>query len=71
MYISYSLYLWHQPVFAFFRHVEVEPAGAPVWGGLILLCVGLAYLSWLQAMEDDRIAVKRLPELREKLFKVL
>lgn len=31
----------------------------------------LAYLSWLQAMEDDRIGVKRLPELREKLFKVL
>jgi hypothetical protein len=31
----------------------------------------LAYLSWLQAMESDRIGTKRLPELREKLFKVL
>jgi len=31
----------------------------------------LAYLSWLQAMEDDRIGAKRLPELHEKLLKVL
>jgi len=31
----------------------------------------LAYLSWLQAMEEDRIGAKRLPELREKLLKVL
>jgi hypothetical protein len=30
-----------------------------------------AYLSWLKAMEDDRVGAKRLPELREKLFKVL
>ncbi len=30
-----------------------------------------AYLSWLQAMEEDRIGAKRLPELREKLLKVL
>jgi len=30
-----------------------------------------AYLSWLQAMEADRTGAKRLPDLREKLFKVL
>ncbi|HMN92850.1 MAG TPA: hypothetical protein PKC60_06420 [Hydrogenophaga sp.] len=30
-----------------------------------------AYLSWAKAMEEDRIGAKRLPELREKLFKVL
>jgi len=31
----------------------------------------MAYLSWLQTMEGDRTAAKRLPDLREKLFKVL
>lgn len=31
----------------------------------------LAYLSWLKAMEEDRTGAKRLPDLREKLFKVL
>ena len=31
----------------------------------------MAYLSWLKAMEEDRIGAKRLPELREKLLKVL
>ncbi|TNF59823.1 MAG: hypothetical protein EP306_10075 [Burkholderiales bacterium] len=30
-----------------------------------------AYLSWLKAMEEDRIGAKRLPELRDKLLKVL
>lgn len=59
--ISYSLYLWHQPVFAFFRHVEVEPAGAPVWGGLILLCVGLAYLSWRFVETPARQGGRGLP----------
>ncbi|MGN7754438.1 acyltransferase family protein [Sinorhizobium sp. 22678] len=43
---SYSLYLWHQPVFAFARlrtSDGVTPAG---YAGLIVLCFGLAYLSW-------------------------
>lgn len=31
----------------------------------------LAYLSWVQAMEESRVGAKRLPELQEKLFKVL
>ncbi|MDR7149747.1 hypothetical protein J2W49_001702 [Hydrogenophaga palleronii] len=31
----------------------------------------MAYLSWLQAMEGDRTGKKRLPDLQEKLFKVL
>lgn len=44
--ISYSLYLWHQPVFAFERLYSV---GEPVWylmSGLAVLSVVLAYLSW-------------------------
>jgi hypothetical protein len=31
----------------------------------------MAYLSWQQAMEGDRTGKKRLPDLQEKLFKVL
>lgn len=44
--ISYSLYLWHQPVFAFARtrcQCELEPIA---YYGLICLCIVLAYLSW-------------------------
>jgi peptidoglycan/LPS O-acetylase OafA/YrhL len=44
--ISYSLYLWHQPVFAFarWRSVgELEPLMAVL---LIMGCFVLAYLSW-------------------------
>lgn len=44
--VSYSAYLWHQPVFVFARHRSFEELG----GGLALfLCVltfALAYLSW-------------------------
>jgi len=45
--ISYSVYLWHQPIFAF-AHYQVNPA---LWNiglsfGLIVLTLGLAYLSW-------------------------
>lgn len=44
--ISYSAYLWHQPVFAFAR-VSLDQA-PPAWmmGALIVLILGLAWLSW-------------------------
>jgi len=44
--ISYSAYLWHQPVFAFVRHRSfVEPEGV-TYIYLIALVLALAYLSW-------------------------
>ena len=44
--ISYSLYLWHQPLLAFAR--LRDPAAAPAWlmPGLCLLALALAWASW-------------------------
>jgi peptidoglycan/LPS O-acetylase OafA/YrhL len=44
--ISYSAYLWHQPLFAFARMYWV--AGISAWGfaGLIVLTLALAWMSW-------------------------
>jgi hypothetical protein len=44
--ISYSLYLWHQPAFAFARLYLVNAPGNTILLALILICVGLSYLSW-------------------------
>ena len=44
--ISYSAYLWHQPVFAFARLRSLtEPGPVQIWG-LIALTLGLAWISW-------------------------
>ncbi|WP_338548075.1 acyltransferase family protein [Roseovarius phycicola] len=44
--ISYSAYLWHQPIFAFARiRVVGEPSALLMAGGVVLSLV-LAYLSW-------------------------
>ena len=44
--LSYSAYLWHQPVFAFARHASPQTLGKPVLAGLALLSFGMAFLSW-------------------------
>lgn len=45
--ISYSAYLWHQPIFAFARHYSVNEL--TVWPLIILIVLTfvLAYMSWL------------------------
>lgn len=44
--ISYSAYLWHQPLFAFAKHRNFGDPTAPVLLGLVGLTLVLAYLSW-------------------------
>lgn len=44
--ISYSAYLWHQPVFVFARLRSVEELGAYEHLPLIFLALMLAYFSW-------------------------
>lgn len=44
--ISYSAYLWHQPLFAFARYGSVDEPSKLVFSGLAVVALGLAYLSW-------------------------
>jgi peptidoglycan/LPS O-acetylase OafA/YrhL len=44
--VSYSAYLWHQPIFAFARYQSPNHLGQPFLIGLIFLTGAIAYLSW-------------------------
>lgn len=44
--VSYSLYLWHQPVFAFSRHASLDPLTQLERAGLVVVTAGLAVVSW-------------------------
>ncbi|HEX8596366.1 MAG TPA: acyltransferase family protein [Pseudomonas sp.] len=44
--ISYSAYLWHQPIFAFARQSSLIEPGLTLMLGLAVLSLIMAYLSW-------------------------
>lgn len=44
--ISYSVYLWHQPLLAWGRHVSHEHASRLLVLGLCFATLGLAYVTW-------------------------
>ena len=44
--ISYSAYLWHQPLLAFAKHRSLEEPSDLLLGGLAAVSLVLAYLSW-------------------------
>jgi peptidoglycan/LPS O-acetylase OafA/YrhL len=44
--ISYSVYLWHQPLFAFARIARIDPPPPLEMAALVLLTLALATLSW-------------------------
>jgi peptidoglycan/LPS O-acetylase OafA/YrhL len=44
--ISYSYYLWHQPLFAFARHQYAGSLGPSIMVLMIMVSLAAAYLSW-------------------------
>lgn len=44
--ISYSAYLWHQPLFAFARHESIDEPSKMLLTALAIVALLLAYLSW-------------------------
>ncbi|MES3023174.1 MAG: acyltransferase family protein [Pseudomonadota bacterium] len=44
--VSYSAYLWHQPLFAFAKQRSLHEPGQLLLGGLALASLVLAYFSW-------------------------
>lgn len=44
--ISYSAYLWHQPLLAFYKYRSIQEPGPYILGSLVFLAIFLAYFSW-------------------------
>lgn len=62
--ISYSLYLWHQPLIAFYRHYALAEPSLLAKAGIIALASLMAILSWRfverPCRQRDLISLKRL-----------
>jgi len=56
--ISYSAYLWHQPLFAFLRHRSLTEPSALLFFVMALASLALAYFSWRFVETPFRSKVK-------------
>lgn len=63
--ISYSAYLWHQPLFAFARLRTIDQPSNPLMLGLACGSLGLAYVSWKYVEKPFRNTA-RIP--RERIW---
>ncbi len=52
--ISYSAYLWHQPILGFLAVADMKPATTPAIAGVVTLTLLLAALSWRFVEEPFR-----------------
>lgn len=66
--VSYSAYLWHQPLFAFTRLSSLNELGVTTNIFLSLLSIVLAYFTWKYIENPFRRKPKRLIQKRAKLF---
>jgi alkylglycerol monooxygenase len=61
--ISYSAYLWHQPILVFARLYSLQPLSEQSRAVLVLLTLGLAYLTW-KFIEQPFRAMNKLSNQR-------
>lgn len=66
--ISYSAYLWHQPLFAFARLRLAQEPDWPVMLGLSAMSLGLAMLSWRFVEQPFRNGSRPCLPKRNRLF---
>jgi peptidoglycan/LPS O-acetylase OafA/YrhL len=62
--ISYSFYLWHQPLFVFARHMSLEEPDLGLMLALVLLAFFFAYLTW----RFVEVPFRRRDFLKQKLI---
>ncbi|MCK0206474.1 acyltransferase [Starkeya koreensis] len=67
--ISYSAYLWHQPLFAFARIRSMADPSPELMSGLAVLSLALAYLSWRYVEQPFRRGPIPLLPSRQAVFR--
>lgn len=66
--ISYSLYLWHQPLFAFARIRSIGTPSPWLMAGLVVLCFALAWATWRFVEQPFRGRAGRAQVSRTGIF---